>query len=150
MVDFKLINSVHCDLTPNILAFCSFPFPSFVVLQQSNKAISYTINGTPIKIFSDTDEKIITSFCTFRNFTSKEYIVIGYNNGNIEIRKLPSLKIHVSYENERSKQEKVNLKVAVSPDAQFILASTNGDLYMLLNIDTVNANLSNNLGNLGF
>ena len=101
-------------------------------------------------IFSDMDEKIITSFCTFRNFTSKEYIVIEYNNGNIEIRKLPSLKIHVSYENERSKQEKVNLKVAVSPDAQFILASTNGDLYMLSNIDTVNANLSNNLGNLGF
>ena len=45
---------------------------------------------------------------------------------------------------------KMSLKVAISPDAQFIVAHGNGELYIVTNIDALNHNASNNLANLGF
>ena len=153
MIDFKLINSVQVHLIPHVLTFCSSPLPSFVVLQESLIAGAFTINGTPIEKtqnISETDGRVITSFCTFRDYQSKEYLVLGFNNGVIEIRRLPSLAIQEVFEDPKTSQMKMSLKLALSPDAQFIVAYGNGELFIVTNIDALNHNASNNLNNLGF
>ena len=153
MIDFKLINSVQVNLIPHVLTFCSSPLPSFIVIQESLKAAAFTINGTPIEKIQNipqTEGRVITSFCTFRDHKAKEYIVLGFSNGVIEIRRLPSLAIQEVFQDPKTSQMKMSLKVAISPDAQFIVAHGNGELYIVTNIDALNHNASNNLANLGF
>ena len=153
LIDFKLINSIQVNIIPNVLAFCSSPIPSFVVMQENTYAFAFTINGSPIDVPPSLDRGIISSFCTFRDFKAKEYIVLGYSNGTIEIRRLPSLALHDRYDWKNSSNTqtlKTNMKLAMSYDAQFILAHYNNELFILTNVDALEHNASNNLGSLGF
>ena len=154
LIDFKLINSIQVNIIPNVLAFCSSPIPSFVVMQENLYAFAFTINGTPIDITPNMDRGIISSFCTFRDFKAKEYIVLGYSNGTIEIRRLPSLALQDMYDaknnNSNIPPSKSNMKLAISYDAQFIIAHYNNELFIVTNVDALNHNASSNLGNLGF
>ena len=154
LIDFKLINSIQVNIIPNVLAFCSSPIPSFVVMQENLYAFAFTINGTPIDITPNMDIGIISSFCTFRDFKAKEYIVLGYSNGTIEIRRLPSLALQDMYDaknnNSNIPPSKSNMKLAISYDAQFIIAHYNNELFIVTNVDALNHNASSNLGNLGF
>ena len=80
--------------------------------------------------------------------------MLGYSNGTIEIRRLPSLALQDMYDaknnNSNIPPSKSNMKLAISYDAQFIIAHYNNELFIVTNVDALNHNASSNLGNLGF
>lgn len=147
MPTFKFINSIKLSIIPTVVAFSSTPSPSFVA-GNSTSFYAFTINGTPLDIKWAIEKEIkkrINCYCTFRDLLNKEYLILGYNHGVIQIRKLPSLKLY----DEIDVTTPV-MKIVINFDGTFIVAYGKNDFFIINNTYSINQNTSNNLAYLGF
>lgn len=151
---FKFVNSIRLSIIPTVIAFSSTPSPSLVVGNITN-FYAFTINGTPLdvkwrvnekeKVKKEEKDKRITSYCTFRDLRNKEYLIIGYSFGVIQIRKLPSLKLYDEIEVGTPV-----MKIGINFDGTFIIGYGLNEFFIINNTYSINQNTSNNLAYLGF